>query len=701
MAATTIDIEEDLPYPHTRFRVYTSPSALNADWTEQDYLRPDTLQLMAGPAIDECQLHLEIGYFSNRNDSPFGISGSRALIVEPLEVDRHYVKIEMLDDDDEVAEIWVGRIASSEQQATYRSVEIDGDPQMVKTGTQAFTAYGLLWDWENTIVASSWVRVRDTEEIIDPERGIPFNYVDRAGGYTLRGNKDTQSGDSNPVFSWESWSDQQWSANDALTYLARRFPPQTPAGNEAVAIDITGADLSWYDISVQTERRSAKSILDELVDRRRLAGYYLKPKEIGSSVFCDLILFTFTGESLDVGDDTIPANTDQIELNVRSNPLCSSAVLRSVATHVADRIVVEGAYITSTFTGFGSGVFNQGWEDDKEQKFTDGAGNGDEDENTLVRCRDELKDVFSRVIVAENWPQLLDGNWAITVQPEALPADLDDGDIPGLFNNPAITNPWRHVASRFLDYIAIRDEDTNEFRRPFVLFPEAQVAGNKFVYADQASVGDRQFACHLHMLHDQLGYQLTVNRSGGNSLLAVSNWPDPDGATPESLDPNLEDTWAFNWLQARFTATVEWDDRCSATHVINATGDGAERVVRIMAEDARLDIVIPQTIIDIDENGEPVVSSGSVLVDDRARLKTIAEAAGEWYGTPRKALTLTYNSLRQFVSIGQLVTELVDNGEAEEVNTPITGLSINFREGTTTIETSYADADFSTNRSGV
>jgi hypothetical protein len=669
---------------------------LNADWTEQDWLRPERLEMKAGPDIDEAHFVLEVGNFTHRRDTPFDISTPYSGVVEPLSIDRHYVKIEFMDADDQVADIWVGRLAYEEQITSVRDV----DGQNVKTGVQRFVAYGLLWEWENTIIASSFVRPSDgSSNWLDPERGIPFNLVEQAGGYALRGNLDPAS-ISPPVFSWKKHSETFWTAKEAIEYLCRFFPPKNPAGNEAIGIDPTGAVLTWYDISVETDRRSVKAVLDELVDRRRLAGYWLKPKEVGSSILCDLILFTFTETDIEVGEDVITANPDQIELVIRGDKILESCILRSVATHVCDRIVVEGTWITSTLSvTFGEGALEKGWTNGNEGEFLAGAGGVDEDQNTLARSRDELKDVFARIVTPSDWDQLLDGNVAVTVQPESFPDDMDSGDVPGLFNDPDIPNPWRHLASRYLDYIAIQDANSKEFRRPFVVFPESQLGGNYWVYSDQAAQIDRQFSCHLHMLHDTLGFVQTVSKAAGNSLLALNHWAAAAPA-PDELDPD-DAVGAFDYEDLIFTGTLEWDDRVSAVVIINSTGDGTERVRYIRVEDARLDFVVPGTITDINADGELIVSTGSVLRDDRSRLQKIATAAAAWYGVPRRAVTLTYNSMRQFVTIGQLVTDFVDNFVSETVNTPITGIAIDFNRGTTTLETSYAEADFSSNRVGV
>lgn len=697
--ATTIEITEELPFDFQRYRVWTSPSLLNAEWTERPFLRPISLSMVAGPDVDEARFEMEVGFFTHRGDGTDGGPPLEPQIIEPLQVDRQYVKIDLLDENGDVADIWVGRLASEEQAVKVRSRLVDEEDEVeCKSGTQSLVAYGLLWELEHTIIASSWVKPADgSDNLLDPERGIPFNFVNRAGGFALRGNMDTTSiGD--PVFSWDPVGPNKWDASTALEYLCKRHSPQTPGGNESVAIDSVGADLSWYDISVETDRRSFKAILDELVDRRRLAGYYLKPKEVGGSILCDLTLFTFTDVELSIGSDTIPANEDQVELVVRSNAIAASCTLRSVATHVADRIIVEGAQITSTATWTFSEGLEKGWTNTQETEYLAGAGGVDEELNTAARSRDHLKDVFSRVVLADDWNQALNGG-KVTVQPESLPDVIADADVAAIFNTTD-SNPWRHVASRFLDYTAIKDSETDEFRRPFVVFPEPQIDGNKWVFADQASIGDRQFACHLHMLHDRAGYFLVVNKSGGNSLLASGHWAGA-AATPDELDPTDADNRAFGYEDASLTATVEWDDRASAAITINGSGDGTSRVQRIYAPDARLDFVLPGTFTDIDSDGELVVSTGSVLRDDRARLRTIAEAAAAWYGVPRRATTITYRSLRQFVSIGQLLTSLVDNDLVETVNTPITGIGIDFREGTTTIETSYAEADFSSNRAGV
>jgi hypothetical protein len=695
--ATTITITEESPFDFSRQRCYTSPSVLNAVWTERDWLRCEKLSVVAGPDIDQASFSMDVGYFPHRSDSPFDLPLLGAGIIEPLELNREYVKVEILDENDEVGGTWFGRLATEEQQVSVvnknvdETVSPDGTIE-VKTGVQQLTAFGLLWELEHTYIDGSYVKDSAGTGVINTERGIPFNFVERAGGFVLRGNHATVDG--NDVFSWKPFSDNQWTAGTAIAYLCRNFPPKNATGNESLPLDYDGAALDWYDISLETDRRSVKSILDELVNRRRLAGYWLQCEEIGSSVFATIRVFTFTEADITVGSDTIPGNTDQIEIILRGDPLLAESSVRNVQTHVADRVVVEGGPITATIS-LTWDEMQKGWGSADETAYLAAAGGSDEDTNTLVRSRDAWRDVFSRFVAHDDFGGVTQG-YNVTVQPEGIPLPVEDADVDALFLLPGDPSPWRFPARRFLDYTTIKDDVTDEFRRPFVLFP----SDGKYVFAEQASVGDRNFSCNVSMLHDTLGMRLEVNRAGGNSLLAVGHVGGAN-AFPDELDPEVADNMAFDYEEAILTGTVEWDDRVGYEVVINATTDGSERVQRIMVEDARLDFVLPGTITDIDDAGALVISTGEVLTDDRSRLRTIATSAAQWYGSPRKAITLAYHSLKQFVTIGQIVTDLVTNEHVESVNTPITGIAFDFRKGGTTIETAYAEADFSVGRKGI
>lgn len=726
-------------YHHNTARVWTAATlGAGADhWTERPYLRVDGLNLVAAPDIDQCQMSYWTGRFATREADEFG----NEIITAPqwfnaLDLNRQFVKVEILDrnnidpDTGERAILftWYGVVEVDDRSESQLASEPLGSEN--RTGRQTLAAFGLLRLLETHVIRSSVVKgpdgVTDTQTIA---RGLPFNFNSR-GSYLRRGNRTklTVSGvfvhnflpekDDDPTL-----DDNFWTAGNAIDYLLEH---QTPLDrfDEPVCTWVAEPKTSgklpvdFYDITVTTDRRSVKAVLDDLIDRRRMVGYWVYGREtgnVGSEVFeAVLKLFTFTDTAIDLEDGEIPANPELESLFGGSSPVVDDLRVRRMATTEFDEIVVEGAYATSTLTlGFGENdaeirELAEGWTIDLEDSYRTGAGNGDAEENTIVRTRDELRDVFARFRIETEWPARVaydiddDGTveeYFVTVFPNLLPIPVEDDDVQHLFvstgdpdEDEALQSPWSYHTKRFLDLMPLKDADTNEYRRPFAFFQEGSQGSPQdlWAFAENVSVMDpqRKFNCSLRLLQDRLGFHLEVNRPGGQHMIAAGHWDGAD-STPEELNPG---TGGLNYENMKLTGTVEWDDKVQVVKTL-ATPTGAKRTLVISVPDARLDFVLPGTVKDISESGTLVYSSGEVLNDDRPRLKSIAEAAAVWYGQTRQALSVRYRELQPYVTLGTLITRLWSVSE-DPINTPVSGIRYDFLSGTTSIETAYADIDF-------
>ena len=126
----------------------------------------------------------------------------------------------------------------------------------------------------------------------------------------------------------------------------------------------------------------------------------------------------------------------------------------------------------------------------------------------------------------------------------------------------------------------------------------------------------------------------------------------------------------------------------------------------------RLDYLVPGTVLGLDA-GLPIVADGGVLRDDRRSLLKIARSAHAWYSLSRRQLTMT---LRYFMlssrfvegtgnvsnpSLGDLILAVDhDNGENDSdgnskyIRTPITSITYDGKNLTTTINTGTDGIDF-------
>ncbi|MBK8916455.1 MAG: hypothetical protein IPM64_17960 [Phycisphaerales bacterium] len=727
-------IESYYTYRHNTVRVCTAPTpgAGSTHWTERPYLRCDGLTLVAAPDIDQCVLSYVTGRFIAREADEFG----NAPLLTPtwfdaLELNRQYVKVEVLDNnavdpatgEQAVLQTWYGLIEADE-----RSEAQQADEATHRTGRQTLTAFGLLRLLERQLIRSSVVKgtTLDTRTI---GRGLPFNFESR-GAFSRRGNRTRLKIDGVYVFNFlperdddHDTEDNFWTGSDAVQYLLKHHAP-VDAGESPlcdwVAEPLTGGALpiDFLDITVETDRRSVKEVLDQLIDRRRMVGYWVYGREVGAAgserFEAVLKVFTFTDSAVPLDSGEIPANQDLQNLIAGASTLVGQVQVRQLATSRFDEIVAEGAYITSTLTlrvGANAADVTElvnGWTASQEQAYLDGAGGDDATANTLARARDELRDVFARFLADNDWPQTVavDNDpdpveeFFVAIYPSQIPQPVQDADVHDLFlksgeaeEDAAIQSPLAFHTHRFLDLTPLKDAQTNEYRRPFAFFGEGAAGSPSGLWSlaehVSAAHADRRFNCSLRLLQDRLGFHCEVNQPGGQHLIAASHYSGAN-ATPDELQPATQGGLEYENL--RITGTLEWDDKVRVRKILG-TPTGEKRVLVLAVPDARLDFVLPGTVTDISESGGLVESTGAVLDDDRLRLAAIVEAAAIWYGTTRQAITLTFRELRPTLAIGTLLQRLWGVSD-DPINTPVTGIRLDFRSGTTSLETSYAELDF-------
>ncbi len=715
---TTVNITEPLVFTLGHARVYTSPiltvatfdpdNPADGGWRQRPYLKCDSLRLAAGPEIDEAILSYEVGDFSARERPAWttddaGDPLTVAAVSVPLSLLQEYCKIEILNRDGVVQGTWYGVIEADDRNTAEKGVAL-------QTGRQTFRAFGLVRLLEQTVIASS--EVLDSAGVaFTIGRGLAFN-ADEDGAFAVRGNR--AAGVSATYvgyeFSHEPRGQELWDGTWALQYLIEYHAPNdgaappTTAGNWFLNIGSLNI-VDWYDITVQTERRTVKSVVDEICDRRRIIGYRVYGAEELSDFNVYLDVYTFANANIPLpGGKIIAANPNQIDLDFATSPLVTQRRIVRTEVHASDRVIVEGEYVVSVAT-FDYGDLDDGWTAAQEAEYLAGnLGGTDEVENTAARARDSMQDVFSRFTVVDGWDQQVEAiiagkTYHVTIPYANIPLGITGGGLAILFDVASGTagSLW-FKGKTFQRRLPLKDATSNEFRPPFVLLKEQEAYSEVYRFANLLSVGsddpdavERSFNCSVGVLDDALGVRLRVNRAGAQQLIAAGQWSGA-AATKAADDPDDLGNNAVSFETMLTTASFQWDERCRVEQVVRTVGAGAhERVQRIRIRDARLDIEIPGTITDVAANGELVESAGLILRDDRQRLLEISKAAAVWYGTERLAIDLTYRSVAPLVEIG----ELVASSDGVAVNTVITSIAYNFRDGSVAIATSFAEADFS------
>ncbi|QDU82685.1 hypothetical protein Pla110_44460 [Polystyrenella longa] len=724
--------------PVFSYKVYLS-SQFGGNWTYYPSVFIDTMRLQAGPSVDEVILRHRYGTFTSQ-------IGQAAGVVAYLPMERQYVKIELTGPEESPGvtpypfQTWYGFIELEEREIFF---DRSGQP----TGDQVIRAYGLLRLLElNFIRKAHYVDSEGTEQII--RRGITFNSAEHST-YPQRGNMADQRAGNNDgyLFSHKAYGASRWKASDAVRYLLQIHAPRAQVG-EVGYWELTGNTpaLDWYDITVPTDGRSVKSVLDDLIDRRRMVGYTLNASESSGNMTVQLEVFTFNEETIQLPPTyQVFPNENTIELDLGNDPRIASATLTNNFAHVVDEVVARGSLVTSTFSIWYTGegdpseaeMLKNGWVDDDEVNYkkaaTETAGYGDleieekEELNTIARSRDAVRDVFSRFVMDDQWE--LDG--LIVPDEQASPSAyyhvavvtdaweyMDNDDISSAVTSGTFAPLRTRISDkRFLDTLPVpieSDQDVFDitFREPFTVFRQTDEVDSSDIWemgeylaanADTGGERTRQFSVTTQMLSDALGIRLQVSAAGGQHLIrrseADSIIAELNGAeTPLSLDATLKEVGAVDYEDSITTVAMEWDLHLEAVVGTEATSSSGvhSRTMIIDVPDARFDIRLPGTVKDVNEDGSlELDENGSILRDDRERVEQIAKAAAQWYGTKRQALRIVHRGHANHLELGHLVTSIGASYPDSSAMSVVTSIVHDWQNGNskTTVETSYGELD--------
>ena len=549
----------------------------------------------------------------------------------------------------------------------------------------------------------------------------------------------------------------EWSAWEAVRYLLKYQAPVDAQGDQLCKWTLAGTEsvLNWHKITAQTDGQTVKEMLDALISRRRCAGYYVTFAEHSESPVdtenpvpqVTVHVFTFLSDSITLTDGAeLAANTPGYTLDFENAVDIQSAVVKNIVTSRFDRIVTRGEFKTSTFTArFAPEVkeFVPDWKPTEEQAYLDAA----KDEtgydalelvekirrNDIFRSSDALEAVYSRFVISPEWTQRVVDPEANAPRPEYFVAPpigtrTIETDPPvteeytiELYNADTQPDgePFWAAGCRFEPYLPLRErldysstyisEARNqdyysgattgqiEYLRPFAFIvtefgpPVVWQLVDRLAADGKLETGGRTWSAAVVPRGRGLGLELRVH-GRAQHMLAVGFGAGTAAAYDEQEDPDLQG--GLPYIRPRATVCMQLDSRVQATKVIATPAAGKqERVLFIDVADARLDYVVPGTVVALKDGKLIKSTSGGFVRDDRARLRDIAAAAAEWYGRQRQTLALSFRQLNPIVSLGQLITDVGPTYKLTGINTVVTALEFDLLSVTTSFETSYADLD--------
>jgi hypothetical protein len=714
----------DLARTPTYATVY-SRTVWGADWIRVDHVRVDSVTVASNPQINGATLSMNFGMIQEYGE----ITQSH---VPAVNLEQKFIKIEISSSNGETPEKVFVFICTeqSDLDEGVRKFGTGPGAQYIRTGKRFYTCLGVEHLLEKQIVLESAVE-KPSSGFWVVHRGITFNEPHQRGnadGETVTGNRSTlpltvRAGRTVHIFPKNLDNAARWSSLDIAEYLLAFYSPVSEDLAQRVEFVLDYSfefALTWYETPVlPTEGRSVLSLLNQIFDRRR--GVSFRTDYDADNDQMVLVLFTFNSSAITYGDDELPANTDQGELDTDSASDIENLLISSETMGKVNQVIVRGERAVTVCTlSYADSTITSYWNSNLDAEYLvagedePGFGTLDQDEQEMCRAAARSQERFAKVYRdyglppawagkvkdgeagAENphFPDLFGDGTASTlnfwlagmrVEPH-LPLRTDsnytgDAIVDGVENITTEGQPWE-----YLPIFAAAKTSIN-------LLPsdvQSDVSASDFDYDGRwlnliewdknpaLEYAPNLYAITARPLQESPGVSLRVQGapqyvlSGGGGLQGVLDYYGYAKIDPQYLV---------------ITVSMPVDCFCEAKYPASVSGSAlVQRVLINARQRARLIYVCPGTVVDV-KDGDLVRSTGGYLRDDRARLESLARFAYRWYNTPRKAISFTINRiiLNQEIRVGRMITQIGGGGAIgspmwTSVNTPITMITYEFPE---------------------
>lgn len=699
------------------------------------YLYVESLNLKAAPEVDSAELVYKLGYKVNLGTDQFS---PETAIPSLLKGKAIWIRIPFTNPPYEHVD-WYGVIDTiTTVGVTIGELKVQAvSPLQFATKEKIHSAYSVDSTGAN---------------IIQTGIGRPFNSdgADFFGVYGNRSaNKEVTPSD-HYVFSYEDRGRQKWTTHTAVQYLLARHAPKNLNGQPTPVWEMHPDTLAtplgdWYDTHVSTDGKSLKELLDELIPRKRGLSYYVYYDHDVQKIY--LKMFTFVDQRIEISNEFatpryLEANPNQKQVTLQDSIWFTDdcSIVESTDAQY-DAVVAYGEPCTSTCTlGFNVPVsaqpvnptpsFIADWSTDDEAAYKAAKSTTDKTANDRFRGEDRYSHVYRRFRLNDLWDGYTTLYKENTPDEEIYIADptLDANGNPKQWS---ITNyygiPMRVRGLKLLKHLPLKDridydgnnlsslavlaqieqaiqsgDNDSEYLAP--MFFWLDTATSKYTLLDNISTVTAQdpdaskrraWSVSVQFSNNEPSVQLKVG-TGYQTMIARSDFVGAMGVYGTNWDPVAKN--GINWRDIRCTVCIQFEHRLTIRQQITVPPDTRpERILQIEAKDARLDYLVPKTIVSLN-NGTPVYTDGGYVRDDRERVKAVVKATAEWYGREKRALSFAYKQVKKLVEIGDLITSVDGVGFAQGINTPVTGISYTVGNGTTggttKIETGFAEVDF-------
>ena len=637
---------------------------------------------------------------------------------------------------------WIGRIIETlDQQDGTQADPLTGSPY--PKGRQNWVARDLSGELDDVDVVSSWVETgTDTAEEIG--RAIPFNGGAGLGHDLLAGPRPNRT--ISPIggaycFAQDLATAALWNAAQIIDYLASAFGPVDNSGTQPIPWELDPeADSAYLDSvlpPLRSEGLSLKKVIDSILDRRRGMGWYLRideDDEEGEPYFptrCVIVPFSFAATEIVLTSGArIPANPDQVEIDAGDWTHVETVELRTSQCVTFDQVRFRGCRIGVVLTvSCNSDNLVKDWTTDQEAGYETAASTAagyaalelyqKQLANDAFRASPAVERVYRWFKLDPAWDGKAAPNDGHAMQYAFCPLSDDgtehrvDGDASLLGRGPPFLP--LSAAAQGMDYsagtwpasVTFGRQWADEYQPTIVVVrtedqPSAAggASGPQYEYADRLAakadvieLGDagRDWSLSTRIRQDAPGLELSVSKAGYQHKIAYTDFF-PLDVDAQRSPPEID------WQDILATIHLETDQHLEYRWPPDE--DFAEfemaprRVLTVEVKDARLDYILPDTLVGVLHGQLQYCTAGGILRNDRARLEVLAKAAAAWYCQPRRTLHLKWKGISRLVDLGQMMTAIgCADDRQTTLNTVVTGIEYNFADNTTTVQTEHAELE--------
>lgn len=692
----------------------------NEDWAQAPHLYCDKLMLAAN-AYDEAFLSFDLGDLIQPGTAFFDE-------YSPLDLLGKYVRIEFEYDNPDHNITWYGFIVGTANRRA--AVKGDAPADNKLTGSkQVLSAVGLEYFLDRTQIDAA---------VVFPEkhilRTIPFNggrgVALDADSRTRANRSDAVNADGVYAFVPADQEGELWTNTQIVQYLLKYFTPlnkadePAPVPFELDAADVTAAMLDGMALTLNPEGSTVFQVLNKLLSPQRGFIWWLEFDDgdfvTPAKARIRVESIATTAISLPSGG-SVPANRNQKTVDFDRDRDVEDVNIAEHGSRIYHQIIVRGARQTCTGTlgNVNSESIDElvsGWAvtpTDMEAGYlhaaADTTGYGDlseadqKERNDAFRQAEEFYQVFSYINISPEWDGK-SGDGADGMR-DWMFAELSDTgsiveaqvfEVSGLriLNHTRLKRGWDYTDGE--NPVQTTKAGIEADYMPMFAIIQVSSASEHDKYQFVEKLGDSNFkegtpvsdtinvSYHLHSQQNAPGFIL--NAAGAQHACALNHWT---SAEPTKVEPQVD------YETLRVTCTLESDRYCEGLYPNN--GDlpadvPLQKLLLYVGDEYRLDFLANNTVVDLD-NGEPVLSDGGVLRDDRKRLRDIAIATFEWYKVDRRPITVTFNRISNVWDLGMLITTIGEGSTLVNVNTVVSIITYDCTNGRTTIQTHDAALD--------